>query len=93
MRSPEWACASYQNLRREAAHESPQLGETLVARDTATAPAGATGAAFSVRLLENEAGGSLALPYDGACLVDGLIYLFNDDFERQSSCHGSTVVP
>lgn len=64
-----------------------------VRNDAATAPADATSASFSVRLLKNEAGGSLALAYDGAFLADGLVLLFTDDFERQSSCHWSVAFP
>lgn len=64
-----------------------------VRNDAATAPAEAISASFSVRLLKNEAGGSLALTYDGAFLADGVILLFNDDFERQSSCHWSATIP
>lgn len=62
-------------------------------KEAATAPADATSAAFSVRLLKNEASGSLELTYDGAYLVEGLIYSFIDDFERSSSCHWSETLP
>jgi hypothetical protein len=65
----------------------------LVRNDSATAPADAISAAFSVRLTKNEAGDSLALAYDGAFLADGQVLLFNDGFERESSCHWSVTVP
>jgi hypothetical protein len=64
-----------------------------VRNDAATAPLDAMSASFVIRLTKTEAGGSLALHDDGAYMVDGLTFLFNDDFERESSCHWSQSVP
>jgi len=64
-----------------------------VRNDLAAAPANAQSASFSVRLLKNEASGSLALALDGAFLVPAAGFLFGDGCESQSSCHWSAAIP
>ena len=64
-----------------------------LADDEVVAPGGAESAGFVVRLLKNEAGGSLEVEFDGAYLRRAPGFLFGDGVERGSTCHWNVAVP
>ena len=68
-------------------------GWTRVRNDQAVAPADSSSAALVVRLEKNEAGGALAVNFDGAYFASQGGFLFADSFERQSTCHWSSTIP
>lgn len=64
-----------------------------VRNDGALAPANTHSVSFSVRLLKNEAAGTLNLDFDGAYLSPTPGFQFGDGFDRQSTCHWTAAVP
>ncbi|MEO7973662.1 MAG: hypothetical protein ABIU84_08740 [Thermoanaerobaculia bacterium] len=73
--------------------DSTTAGGWVHVEGTTVAGADDGSLALVARLIKDQAGGSLALDFDGAYFVPGEGFLFADGFDRQSTCRWSSASP
>ncbi|MEO8275431.1 MAG: hypothetical protein ABI639_04385 [Thermoanaerobaculia bacterium] len=74
--------------------DTTQAGTWVHVRaDQVIAPAGSLSAGLAVRVMKNEAGGSVAADFDGAYFYARPGFIFGDGFTHPTSCHWSLTAP
>ncbi|MEO8277343.1 MAG: hypothetical protein ABI639_14105 [Thermoanaerobaculia bacterium] len=73
--------------------DSTTAGSWVHVEGTTVAGAEDGSVALVARLVKDQAGGALAVDFDGAFFVPGANFLFDDGFDRQSTCRWSSESP